>query len=61
MTNNTYKYLLSDLKKLKGVGVKTSNLLKRKKINTMLIKLHFPSFIFFFDSIIIFLWMVRLI
>ena len=35
MTNNTYKYLLSDLKKLKGVGVKTSNLLKRKKINTI--------------------------
>ena len=31
MTNNTYKYLLSDLKKLKGVGEKTSNLLKRKK------------------------------
>ena len=35
MTNNTYKYLLSDLKNLKGVGLKTSNLLKRKKINTI--------------------------
>jgi len=33
MTNNTYKYLLSDLKSLKGVGTKTSNLLKKKKIN----------------------------
>ena len=35
MTNNTYKYLLSDLKNLKGVGLKTSNLLKRKKINNI--------------------------
>ena len=26
-----YKYLLSDLSKLKGVGTKTSNLLKKKK------------------------------
>ncbi len=33
MINNTYKYLLSDIKKLKGVGLKTSNLLRRKKIN----------------------------
>ena len=33
MTNNTYKYLLSDIKNLKGVGLKTSNLLRRKKIN----------------------------
>ncbi len=32
---NTYNYLLSDLKKLKGIGVKTSNLLKKKKINTI--------------------------
>ena len=32
MTNKTYKYLLSDIKNLKGVGLKTSNLLKRKKI-----------------------------
>ena len=31
MVNNTYNYLLSDLKKLKGVGVKTVNLLKKKK------------------------------
>ncbi len=35
MTNNTYKYLLSDLKSLKGVGIKTSNLLKKKKINNI--------------------------
>jgi len=36
MTDNyTHNYLLSDLKNLKGVGVKTSNLLKRKKINTI--------------------------
>ena len=33
--NNTYKYLLSDLKNLKGVGLKTSNLLKKKKINNI--------------------------
>ena len=32
---NTYNFLLSDLKKLKGVGVKTTNLLKKKKINTI--------------------------
>ena len=32
MNNNyTYKYLLSDLKNLKGVGLKTSNILKKKK------------------------------
>ncbi len=30
-----YEYLLSDLKSIKGVGLKTSNLLKRKKINTI--------------------------
>ncbi|WP_440918084.1 ATP-dependent DNA helicase RecG [Candidatus Pelagibacter sp.] len=30
-----YEYLLSDLKSLKGVGLKTSNLLKRKKINNI--------------------------
>ena len=35
MAINTYKYLLSDLKKLKGVGIKTSNLLKKKKINNI--------------------------
>ncbi len=35
MPNNTYKYLLSDLKNLKGVGLKTSNILKRKKINNL--------------------------
>ena len=30
-----YNYLLSDLTKLKGVGNKIANLLKRKKINTI--------------------------
>jgi ATP-dependent DNA helicase RecG len=35
MVNNTYNYLLSDLKNLKGVGVKTYNILKRKKINNI--------------------------
>ena len=30
-----YKYLLSDLSSLKGVGVKTKNLLKKKKINNI--------------------------
>ena len=30
-----YKYLLSDLGSLKGVGVKTTNLLKKKKINNI--------------------------
>ena len=29
-----YEYLLSDLSSLKGIGIKTANLLKRKKINT---------------------------
>src|SRR5210317_1717965 len=35
MVNNTYNYLLSDLKNLKGVGVKTYNILKKKKINNI--------------------------
>jgi len=30
-----YNYLLSDLNSLKGVGIKTTNLLKKKKINTI--------------------------
>ena len=30
-----YKYLLSDLSALKGVGIKTANLLKKKKINNI--------------------------
>ena len=30
-----YKYLLSDLSTLKGVGLKTTNLLKKKKINSI--------------------------
>ena len=32
---SNYKYLLSDLTTLKGVGVKTTNLLKKKKINNI--------------------------
>ena len=36
MINNTYKYLLSDLKNLRGIGTKTSNILKKKKINNIL-------------------------
>ena len=32
---SNYKYLLSDLSNLKGVGSKTSNLLKKKKINNI--------------------------
>jgi len=36
MTNKSnYEYLLSDLTKLKGVGAKTTNLLKKKKINNI--------------------------
>ena len=35
MINNTYNYLLSDLKNLKGVGTKTFNILKKKKINNI--------------------------
>jgi ATP-dependent DNA helicase RecG len=36
MSNKSnYEYLLSDLSKLKGVGVKTTNLLKKKKINSI--------------------------
>ena len=31
----SYEYLLSDLSSLKGVGIKTSNILKRKKINNV--------------------------
>ena len=30
-----YEYLLSDLTSLKGVGIKTSNLLKKKNINNI--------------------------
>ena len=32
---SNYKYLLSDLSILKGVGIKTMNLLKKKKINNI--------------------------
>ena len=35
MINNTYKYLLSDLKDLKGIGLKTSSILRKKKINNI--------------------------
>ena len=30
-----YEYLLSDLSSLKGVGIKTKNLLKKKNINNL--------------------------
>ena len=32
---SSYEYLLSDLTKLKGVGTKTSNLLKKKNVNNI--------------------------
>ena len=32
---SNYKYLLSDLTSLKGVGIKTTNLLKKKNINNI--------------------------
>ena len=32
---SSYEYLLSDLSKLKGVGTKTSNLLKKKNVNNI--------------------------
>ena len=35
MSNNTYNYLLYDLKNLKGIGLKTSKILKKKKINNI--------------------------
>ena len=37
LVNNksNYKYLLSDLSKLKGVGSKTANILKKKKVNSI--------------------------
>ena len=37
MVNKTYKYLLSDLKNLKGVGLKTANILKKKELTIYLI------------------------
>ena len=38
MTNKSnYEYLLSDLTKLNGVGIKTTNLLKKKKLIIFLI------------------------
>jgi len=35
MKNNNYEYLLNDLTKLNGVGVKTMEILKKKKINNL--------------------------
>ena len=32
---SNYKYLLSDLSNLKGVGIKTANLLRKKNINSI--------------------------
>ena len=32
---NNYEYLLKDLTKLKGVGKKTTEILKKKKINNL--------------------------
>ena len=32
---SNYEYLLSDLSALKGVGIKTANLLRKKKINNI--------------------------
>ena len=32
---NNYEYLLQDLSKLKGVGKKTAEILKKKKINNL--------------------------
>ena len=32
---SNYKYLLSDLSILKGIGIKTTNLLKKKNINSL--------------------------
>ena len=33
--NNNYEYLLNDLSILNGVGVKTMEILKKKKINNL--------------------------
>ena len=35
INKSNYEYLLSDLTTLKGVGIKTTNLLKKKKINNL--------------------------
>ena len=35
--NNKYEYLLKDIAKLKGIGKKTSQLLKKKKLIIFLI------------------------
>ena len=36
-SKSNYKYLLSDLTAVKGVGIKTTNLLKKKKLIIFLI------------------------
>ena len=35
VNKSNYEYLLSDITSLKGVGIKTTNLLKKKKINNI--------------------------
>merc|ERR1712127_1180702 len=35
INKSNYEYLLADLTTLKGVGIKTTNLLKKKKINNI--------------------------
>ena len=37
---SNYQYLLSDLTTLKGVGIKTTNLLKKKNINNIFLTLN---------------------
>ena len=37
VNKSNYEYLLSDLTTLKGVGIKTTNLLKKKKLIIFLI------------------------
>ena len=39
---SNYKYLLSDLTALKGVGIKTTNLLKKKGINNIFNYFYYP-------------------
>ena len=34
--NNNYEYLLKDLTELNGIGIKTMEILKKKKINNIL-------------------------
>ena len=41
---SNYKYLLSDLTSLKGVGIKTTNLLKKKKVIALNLIFHLEWF-----------------